>query len=485
MTRPTLTGTPDAVPTVELDELLEGGDLELIDRWLAQADVVEIADELSRLPRELRAVPFRLLPRDRALEVFELLDPSLQQELLEGLRDANVRQLFEDLDPDDRARLTEELPAKVARRLLAGLSPNERRLTATLLGYPEDSAGRLMSPEVASLRAGITAADALERLRRIGEGAETIYALPVTDDHRRLVGMLGLRDLVLAPSDTLVGDLMDTDVYSARVDSDQEVVARLMREADLLALPIVDSEDRLVGIVTVDDAMEVLEEEETEDLARAGGAEPLGRPYMATSVMQIARSRVIWLLALIVAATLTVNVLNAFQTTLDQVVALALFIPLVIGTGGNTGSQAATTVTRALAVGEVRFDDLWIGHPARGARRAAPRRDARSAGPRADLGLRRSRHRPGREPDAPRGLHPRRVRRLAAATRRAPDRPRPGGHERAVHQHARRRDRSGRLLPDRPRDPGPVAANELPSERAFARWHAPCYSGARYAARTR
>ena len=199
MTRPTLTGTPDAVPTVELDELLEGGDLELIDRWLAQADVVEIADELSRLPRELRAVPFRLLPRDRALEVFELLDPSLQQELLEGLRDANVRQLFEDLDPDDRARLTEELPAKVARRLLAGLSPNERRLTATLLGYPEDSAGRLMSPEVASLRAGITAADALERLRRIGEGAETIYALPVTDDHRRLVGMLGLRDLVLAP----------------------------------------------------------------------------------------------------------------------------------------------------------------------------------------------------------------------------------------------------------------------------------------------
>ena len=215
-----------------------------------------------------------------------------------------------------------------------------------------------MSPEVASLRAGISAADALERLRRIGEGAETIYALPVTNDHRRLVGMLGLRDLVLAPPDALIGDLMDTEVYSARVDTDQEEVARLMREADLLALPIVDSEDRLVGIVTVDDAMEVLEEEETEDLARAGGAEPLGRPYMTSSVMQIARSRVIWLLALIVAATLTVNVLNAFQTTLDQVVALALFIPLVIGTGGNTGSQAATTVTRALAVGEVRFDDL-------------------------------------------------------------------------------------------------------------------------------
>ncbi|MCA1568804.1 MAG: magnesium transporter [Chloroflexi bacterium] len=360
MNRPTLTGTPDAVPTVELRDLLEGGDLELIDRWLAQAGEVQIADELSRLPSQDRAVPFRLLGKDRALEVFELLDPSLQQELLEGLREANVRHLFEGLDPDDRARLTEEMPAKVARRLLAGLSPNERRLTSTLLGYAEDSAGRLMSPEVASLRAGMSAGDALERLRRIGRSAETIYALPVTDDQRRLVGALGLRDLVLADPATPVGELMDRDVYSARVDTDQEEAARLIREADLLALPIVDTEDRLVGIVTVDDAMEVLEEEETEDVARAGGAEPLGRPYLTTSVLQIARSRVVWLLFLIVAATLTVNVLQVFEGTLSSVVTLALFIPLIIGTGGNTGAQAATTVTRALAVGEVRFNDLGV-----------------------------------------------------------------------------------------------------------------------------
>jgi len=360
VTRPTLTGTPDAVPTVGLDDLLETGDLDLLDRWLNQADIVEIAEEMSRLPRDQRAVPFRLLGKDRALEVFELLDPSVQQELLEALRETNVRQLFEEMDPDDRARLTEEMPAKVARRLLAGLSPNERRLTSTLLGYPEDSAGRLMSPEVASLRAGMSAREALDRLRHIGRSAETIYALPVTDDHRRLVGALGLRDLVLAEPDTPVGELMDTEVYSARVDADQEEVARLIREADLLALPIVDTEDRLVGIVTFDDAMEVLEEEETEDLARAGGAEPLGRPYMATSVLHIARSRVVWLLVLIVAATLTVNVLQVFQPTLNEVVTLALFIPLIIGTGGNTGAQAATTVTRALAVGEVRFDDLGV-----------------------------------------------------------------------------------------------------------------------------
>jgi len=345
---------------VGLDDLVETGDLDLIDRWVDQADIVEIADELSRLPREQRAVPFRLLAKDRALEVFERLDPSLQQELLEGLRETNVRQLFEEIDPDDRARLTEEMPAKVARRLLAGLSPNERRLTSTLLGYPEDSAGRLMSPEVASLRAGMTVAEALDRLRRIGRSSETIYALPVTDDHRRLVGALGLRDLVLANPAQRIEDLMDTDVYSARVDTDQEEAARLIREADLLGLPIVDTEDRLVGIVTVDDAMEVLEEEETEDLARAGGAEPLGRPYLATSVLQIARSRVVWLVFLIVAATLTVNVLQFFKGTLNQVVTLALFIPLIIGTGGNTGAQAATTVTRALAVGEVRLDDVGV-----------------------------------------------------------------------------------------------------------------------------
>jgi magnesium transporter len=352
-----MTGIEDR-PARSLEELVESGDLPSLDAWLGERTSVEVAEELARLDRSRRGIPFRLLGKDRALEVFELLDPALQQELLEGLRDANVVQIFHALDPDDRARLTEDLPAKVAKRLLAGLSPHERRLTATLLGYPEDSAGRIMSPEVANLRASMTAADAIERLRRIGHTAETIYALPVTDDQRRLVGALGLRDLVLAPPDALVGDLMDPDVYSVPADVDQEQAARLIREADLLALPVVDAENRLIGVVTVDDAMEILEEEDTEDVARAGGSEPLGRPYLTVSVLAIARSRVIWLLALIVAASLTVNVLHLFEATLDRVVQLALFIPLVIGTGGNTGSQAATTVTRAIAVGEVRLSDL-------------------------------------------------------------------------------------------------------------------------------
>ena len=343
-----------------MPELVAKRDVMALNEWLAGASTLDVADELARLSPSDRAITFRLLPKDRALEAFELLDPIHQQELLEGLRDSSVRQLFEDMDPDDRARLVDEMPAKVAKQLLAGLSPRERTLTSRLLGYPENSAGRVMSPEVVNLKANQTAGDALERLRRIGASAETIYALPVTDDARRLVGVLGLRDLVLADPATKVGDLMDTDVYKARVDQDQEEIARLMQEADLLALPIVDTEDRLVGIVTVDDAMQILEEEQTEDVARAGGAEPLEHPYLSVSVLGLARTRVVWLLVLIVAATLTVNVLHVFEATLDQVVALTLFIPLVIGSGGNAGSQSATTVTRALAVGELRTSDVAL-----------------------------------------------------------------------------------------------------------------------------
>jgi len=343
-----------------MPDLVAARDVNALNEWLNKADTLEIAEELGRLPVADRAIPFRLLAKDRALEVFEALDPFHQQELLEGLRDVNVRELLEEMDPDDRARLFDEMPAKVAKQVLAGLSPRERSLTARLLGYPENSAGRVMSPEVVNLRANQTVAEALARVRRIGGSAETIYALPVTDDQRRLVGALGLRDLVLADPDTSVGELMDKEVYSARVDQDQEEVARLIQEADLLALPIVDTEERLVGIVTVDDAMRILEEEQTEDVARIGGAEPLEHPYLSVSVLGLARSRVIWLMVLIVAATLTVNVLGFFEETLAAVVVLTLFIPLVIGTGGNAGSQSATTVTRALAVGELRTTDVAL-----------------------------------------------------------------------------------------------------------------------------
>jgi magnesium transporter len=341
-----------------LASMVEQGDLEPLRRWLAEAGTLEVAQELVRLPPADRAVPFRLLAKERALAVFEALDPVHQHELLAALREGPARELFEHLEPDDRARLLDEMPATVARQLLMGLSPHERGLTAALLGYPEQSAGRIMIPEYVALRPGMSVAQAMAKIRAVAPPPETLGALPVTDDERRLVGAVELARLVLAPEDGRVAEIMAREVHRARVDTDQEVAARLMQEADLLVLPVVDLEDRLVGVITVDDAMEVLEAEATEDQARTGGAEPLGRPYLSVSILRLARTRAVWLLALIVAAALTVNVLQLFEDALQSVVTLALFIPLLIDTGGNAGAQSATTVVRAMAVGELRFGDL-------------------------------------------------------------------------------------------------------------------------------
>jgi magnesium transporter len=342
----------------ELTELTEAADLDALTAWLESTGTLDIVDELARLDPADKAVAFRLLDRDRALAVFEQLDPIHQHEVLEGVRDDRFRQLIEDMDPDDRARLVGELPAKVATRVLSGLSPQERAMTASLLGYPEESAGRVMTPEYVNLRETMTVGDALSKVRRAGKNAETVYTLPVTDDQRHLRGVVSLRQLVLAAPSARVGELMTTEVHSVRATDDQEAAARLIQEAGVLALPVLDSEDRLVGVITVDDAMEVLEAEQTEDLALHGASMPLGRPYLTASALGLARSRAMWLLVLIIAAGLTVNVLQYFEDTLAQVVTLALFIPLLSGTGGNAGAQASTVVIRAMAVGEVRFADL-------------------------------------------------------------------------------------------------------------------------------
>jgi magnesium transporter len=344
---------------VDLPSLLERGDTEAVRSWLDGAAVLGIVDELTRLDPADTAATFRFLQRDRALAVFEALEPHDQQQVLDGLRDDRVLALVEGLDPDDRARLLDELPAKVARRLLEQLSPEERASTALLLGYPEDSAGRMMSPEYVSLRASMTVAEAMERIRREAIDAETIYTLPVVDDERRLVGVTGLRQVVVAPPTVRIGDLMTTaEIHSVDTTTDREVAARLIQEAGLIALPVVDSEHRLVGVITVDDAMDVLQEEETEDFALHGASAPLGKPYLSVSSLGLARARAVWLLVLILAAALTVNVLQFFEATLEEVVTLALFIPLLIDTGGNSGAQASTAVIRAIAVGEVRMEDL-------------------------------------------------------------------------------------------------------------------------------
>ncbi len=342
----------------DITDALDARDVTAMRAALADHSEAEIAEELIRLEPLQQAILFRLLTKDHALGVFEKLDPQHQIALLDALRESEVAAVVEDIDPDDRARLLDEMPAGIAARLLDRVSPEERRRTTTLLGYPAESAGRIMTPEYVSIPELMTAQAALNRVRERGVDAETIYALYVVDSTRRLVGVVSLKDLVLAEPARQVASLMTSELVTATTDEDQEDVARRLHDNDFLAIPIVDREHRLVGIVTVDDALDILEREATEDVERFGGSEPLGRPYLAASVLGVARSRALWLMVLIAAAGLTVNVLQFFEDTLDRVVTLALFIPLLIGTGGNSGSQAATVVIRAMAVGEVRFRDL-------------------------------------------------------------------------------------------------------------------------------
>lgn len=344
----------------KLHALTRDGDLTSLRAWLEENGTLDITDALARLEPESRAVPFRLLDKDRALAVFEGLDPRHQQQLLEGLRDERVRELFGELEVDDQARLLDEVPAAVATRLQAGLPPEQRAAAAALLGYPASSAGRMMTPDFTNVRASMTVADALAKLRRAGPRptrAQTLV-LPVTDDERRLTGVVDLADLVTAAPTTRIRDLQQPETVSVRVDDGQERAARLIQDASLIALPVVDREDRLVGMITVDDAMEVVEAEDTEDFSRVGGTAPLELPYLSASVFQLARKRAPWLLMLGLAFTLTVLVLQSFESALTALPALAFFVPLLIGTGGNSGAQAATLVVRAMAVGEVRFSDL-------------------------------------------------------------------------------------------------------------------------------
>ena len=308
-------------------------------------------------PATEAALLFRVLGKASALAVFEALPAHHQAELISALRTQQVADIIGDLDPDARASLFDALPAAVAERLMRGLAADERAMTTAVLGYPRHAIGRYMSPEVLTLRPDLTVREALAHVREHAEEAETIYLLPVVDRSRVLLGVVGLRRLLVADEDVLVADLAHDAVHAAATDGREEAARRFFA-AKLLAMPIVDGEGRLVGIVTVDDAVDIIERENAEDSARTSGSEPLPRAYLSTPILRVVRSRIVWLLVLAISAILTVQVLEVFEDRLDKVVILALFIPLLTGTGGNTGNQAATTVTRALAVGEVRVRDL-------------------------------------------------------------------------------------------------------------------------------
>ena len=349
--------------------MLAQEDLVSIERVIRDMSPSDLVDVLEREDPDDRAIIYRLLPREVAVEVFERFSPGMRADLLTGLRDEHVVGVFEHLDPDDRVSLVDELPATVSAKLFSGLSEKERALTAPILGYPSGTIGRHMSTEYVRLRPGMTPREAFDHVRASGDGAETVYLLMVTDDHRRLEGVVGMRDLIFALDDgelddgaggkpVTVRDLMKKPESVTASDDAEDAARRAVRTTHLVT-PVVDEEDRLIGILTIDDANRIIDRADEEDAARAGASEPLDRPYLITSVGTLVRSRVVWLLVLALSAILTVQVLEMFEDALAAVVTLSLFIPLLTGTAGNTGSQAATTVTRALAVGEVRLRDTW------------------------------------------------------------------------------------------------------------------------------
>ena len=347
----------DETDDLDLREALASGNVGNIATWLEERAPHDIAGEFTRLDSVQSAVVWRLLNRDRALEVFEELDVHEQQELLNGMRDQAFREILESMDPDDRARMLGEAPATFAHRVLQGLSPKERAMTASLLGYPEDSVGRVMSPEVVTIPESTPVPEILTVVKRKGKAAETIDILAVVDRSRKLVGVMELSQVVMADDDLTAGDLADDNAPTLAVSDDAEWAARLVQETNSLGLVVVDSETRVLGVLTVDDALELIEEADTEDVARQAATLPSSGHYLSASPVRLAGLRVVWLLILIVAATLTVSVLQLFENSLEAVTSLALFIPLLVGTGGNVGAQAATSAVRALAVGEVRPSD--------------------------------------------------------------------------------------------------------------------------------
>jgi magnesium transporter len=338
------------VLTQQLKVLLEAGNYDGVKLLLQPVQEVDIAEAIGGLPRTLQALAFRLLPKDEAIAVYEYLEPSVQQTLLDRLRSSEVLELVEEMSPDDRVDLFDELPAKVVRRLLAELSPAERRVTAQLLGYEAETAGRLMTTEFIDLKEFHSVAQALTIVRRRARDTETIYALYVTDASRYLTGILSLRDLVVADPEQRVGDVMTREVVSVGTDTDQEEVARVIQRYDFLAVPVVDREQRLVGIVTVDDVIDVIQQEATRDLYAAGAVQAGDEDdYFQSNLFSVARRRVVWLLVLLLANSGTAAVIASMDGVLKQVVVLAAFIPLLIGTGGNVGAQSSTVVIRGLS----------------------------------------------------------------------------------------------------------------------------------------
>lgn len=330
---------------------LDIADLNQLKCDLNHLQPVDVGDYIAQLPEQQRAIAFRLLNKGQAIDVFEYLPTEVQEELINSLHDAQVVHLVEEMSPDERAELFDELPAGVIKRLLKELSPEQRQATATILGYPEGTAGRVMTTEYVRLREGLTVGEALSKIRRQDEDKETIYYAYVTDDNRTLVSVVSLRQLLFTFPEVLIRDIASDRVLKVKTETSQEEVAQIMKRYDLIAIPVVDREDRLVGIITIDDVVDILEEEATEDiqkLAGVSGDEGALSPPLVTII-----NRLPWLLGIMGLYIGAASAIAPFQSVIAAVPVLAVIMPIFSNTGGTVGIQALTVTIRGLGVGEV------------------------------------------------------------------------------------------------------------------------------------
>ena len=341
------------------EALLEEKKYSTIKDVLVTMNPADIAAIFEDVDEERLPLLFRLLPKELAAETFVEMEPEQQEILVEGFSDRELHEVMDELFVDDAVDLVEEMPANVVKRILAQADPQMRREINEILRYPEDSAGSIMTTEYVNLHPSMTVGDAIERIRRTGVDKETIYTCYVTDE-RKLLGTVTVRELLMAKDDVKVEDLMETNVISVNTQDDQEEVANMFTKYSFLALPVVDSDMRMVGIVTFDDAMDVLEEETTEDMEIMAGITPSEKTYFRSNPWELYKHRIPWLLLLMVSATFTGIIITHFENALAAQVVLTAFIPMLMDTGGNSGSQASVTVIRALSLDDVEFADLPV-----------------------------------------------------------------------------------------------------------------------------
>lgn len=341
-----------------IDELLENHDYYGIKNLLKDMEPADLSLVLEEFPKKIGTL-FRLLPKDLASECFVEMESESQETLLSSFTDNELKEVIDELYIDDAVDIIEEMPANVVKRILHNSDPETRKTINEILKYPDDSAGSLMTIEYVSLDEDITVSDALKRIRRTGVDKETIYTCYVTKPDRTLLGYITAKTLLLSDEETIISDLMEQNIIYVNTHEDKEVVAKEMSKYDLLALPVVDNENRLVGIITVDDAIDVIEEEATEDIEKMAAITPSDKPYLSTSVFEIWKNRIPWLIILMVSATFTSTIISSFESKLATCLVLNAFIPMIMGSGGNAGGQTSVTIIRGLALEEIKLGDIF------------------------------------------------------------------------------------------------------------------------------